>query len=350
MNRKGEIRVPRYCRLAFYGTDGLRAWKSLDGSKTYFLYGEDGDPVVEMDSNGAVLSCNVFAPDGLVARDQAGTWTQYAFDEEGNVAQRLSATGTVLSSSVYDGYGGGGVTPDPFGYHAQDGYYTDVETGLVYCQNRYYDPGAGRWVTRDPLSYDGGINLYGYCAGGPVGASDPEGLQKRRGRRGAGPTAAIAVGPTATPPVMQPTSGPVARALAALWAAIGAGGCAVGGAALLIILTPPNKHSTDTGRTDGGGGFDGPTGGSRYFDPRNGSEENDNDPEQVLRKYIIDSFDEAKTRDDCERIAANVGATIAKRRAQLRKMSRRKDEGVFRSLMEQFGWAKQRCIERTRGK
>ena len=161
---------------AGYRSDGLRAWKSLDGSKTYFLYDEDGDPVVEMDSNGAVLSSNVFAPDGLVARDQAGTWTQYAFDEEGNVAQRLSATGTVLSSSVYDGYGGGGVTPDPFGYHAQDGYYTDVETGLVYCQNRYYDPGTGRWFTRDPIGYDGGINLYGYCESGPVGVADPSGL------------------------------------------------------------------------------------------------------------------------------------------------------------------------------
>ena len=91
------------------------------------------------------------------------------------MAQRLSATGTVQSSSVYDGYGGGGVTPDPFGYHAQDGYYTDVETGLCYCQNQYYDPGTGRWVTRDPIGYDGGINLYGYCEGGAVGRVDPWG-------------------------------------------------------------------------------------------------------------------------------------------------------------------------------
>jgi RHS repeat-associated protein len=64
-----------------------------------------------------------------------------------------------------------------FGYNARWGYKTDSETGLVYCQNRYYDPANGRWLTRDPISYSGGINLYGYCAGGPVRWTDPTGLR-----------------------------------------------------------------------------------------------------------------------------------------------------------------------------
>jgi RHS repeat-associated protein len=64
-----------------------------------------------------------------------------------------------------------------FGYNARWGYKTDSETGLVYCQNRYYDPANGRWLTRDPISYSGGINLYGYCSGGPVGWADPNGLK-----------------------------------------------------------------------------------------------------------------------------------------------------------------------------
>jgi RHS repeat-associated protein len=63
-----------------------------------------------------------------------------------------------------------------FGYNARWGYKTDSETGLVYCQNRYYDPANGRWLTRDPISYSGGINLYGYCGSVPVGRSDPLGL------------------------------------------------------------------------------------------------------------------------------------------------------------------------------
>ena len=163
---------------AGYRGDGLRAWKDVNGSRTYFLY--DGDePVAELDGFGNVTATNVFAPDGLVARGTASGWTQYAFDPEGSVAQRLDANGNVLSASAYDAYGGEtstGTVGDPFGYHGRDGYCTDRETVVVYCQNRYYDPRTGHWVTRDPIGYAGGINLYSYCGSGPIGWNDASGL------------------------------------------------------------------------------------------------------------------------------------------------------------------------------
>jgi len=34
----------------------------------------------------------------------------------------------------------------------------------------------GRWINRDPIEYDGGLNLYGYCGDRPVGGLDPSGL------------------------------------------------------------------------------------------------------------------------------------------------------------------------------
>ena len=61
------------------------------------------------------------------------------------------------------------------GLGAQQGYYTDPQTGLVLCGHRYYDPGHGRWITRDPASYLGGSNLYGYSFGDPVDLTDPSG-------------------------------------------------------------------------------------------------------------------------------------------------------------------------------
>jgi RHS repeat-associated protein len=64
---------------------------------------------------------------------------------------------------------------DPFGYGAQAGYYTDQETGLVLYSRRYYDPASDRWLTRDPASYLGGINLYGYVDNDPLGHLDPSG-------------------------------------------------------------------------------------------------------------------------------------------------------------------------------
>ena len=41
--------------------------------------------------------------------------------------------------------------------------YQDDETGLVYYGYRYYDPGTGRWLSRDPIEEKGGLNLYA-CA------------------------------------------------------------------------------------------------------------------------------------------------------------------------------------------
>lgn len=41
---------------------------------------------------------------------------------------------------------------------------------------RYYDPAEGRFLTRDPIGYAGGLNLYAYCGNNPVGRSDPSGL------------------------------------------------------------------------------------------------------------------------------------------------------------------------------
>lgn len=42
--------------------------------------------------------------------------------------------------------------------------------------HRYYDPGTGRFLTRDPIDYQGGENLYGYAGYNPVNENDPSGL------------------------------------------------------------------------------------------------------------------------------------------------------------------------------
>ena len=55
------------------------------------------------------------------------------------------------------------------------GQYHDHETGLHYNRYRYYDPRVGRFVSKDPISYAGGLNLYAY-APNPVEWVDPLGL------------------------------------------------------------------------------------------------------------------------------------------------------------------------------
>ncbi|WP_151636244.1 RHS repeat-associated core domain-containing protein [Noviherbaspirillum aerium] len=55
------------------------------------------------------------------------------------------------------------------------GQYEDDSTGLHYNTFRYYDPEVGRFLTRDPIGLDGGINLYRYAVN-PLSWNDPLGL------------------------------------------------------------------------------------------------------------------------------------------------------------------------------
>ena len=48
----------------------------------------------------------------------------------------------------------------------------DDETGLVYYNYRYYSPELGRWLSRDPVEEEGGINLYAMVGNDPVGGWD----------------------------------------------------------------------------------------------------------------------------------------------------------------------------------
>ncbi|MFZ5774657.1 MAG: RHS repeat-associated core domain-containing protein [Thermodesulfobacteriota bacterium] len=53
----------------------------------------------------------------------------------------------------------------------------DQETGLYYYRARYYDPQAGRFISRDPIGFAGGdVNVYRYVLNNPVNAIDPYGL------------------------------------------------------------------------------------------------------------------------------------------------------------------------------
>ena len=171
---------------AGYRSDGLRAWKEVNGVRTYFLYA-GGQLLAELDDTGTLKTSYTYGPTGLLNRTnlQTNQETWYLFDPQGNVATRLDASGQVLSTDQYDAWGNllsGGDTTGPSGYRAQFGYYTDHETGLILCGHRYYDPAAGRWLTRDPIGIAGGLNVYGYCGGDPVSFTDPWGLCWDRNR------------------------------------------------------------------------------------------------------------------------------------------------------------------------
>ena len=167
---------------AGYSNDGRRIWKEVNGQRVFFIY--DGDTLIgEVDEYGNPTAINTIGATGLVSRLQGGsigTAVFYLFDPLGNVLHRLNGDGGIVSSDVYDAWGhreySNDLTGDPYGYKGQFGYYTDHETGLILCTHRYYDPQTGRWLTKDPIGHEGGVNLYGYCANDAVNNIDSSGF------------------------------------------------------------------------------------------------------------------------------------------------------------------------------
>jgi RHS repeat-associated protein len=78
------------------------------------------------------------------------------------------------------------ITYDAFGNSSGSAYtrytYTgrefDTDTGLYYYRARFYDPVVGRFISEDPIGFDGGLNWYGYVENDPIDFSDPTGLSK----------------------------------------------------------------------------------------------------------------------------------------------------------------------------
>ncbi len=161
---------------------------------------------------------NDFGADGVWARHTTTTDWFYTFDPQGCLSQKVGRDGSVLCSSIYDAQGHEATTdthPDPFsGYGGQFGYYADWETSttgggscLYLLGHRFYDPDAGRFINRDPIGYDGGINLYAYTGNNPVNRADPKGFQvDSSGTQGGYSTSGVGMPPNPDEDVIPPGS------------------------------------------------------------------------------------------------------------------------------------------------
>lgn len=124
----------------------------------------------------------------LVVRVHSSTGvTNYlpCYDGNGNVvAYYHHGSKSVTATMEYDAFGReltidngtlgqGSYTTPPFRFSTK---YTDPETALVYYGFRYYSAEMGRWLTRDPVGENGGLNLYGMCGNDTVNEVDVLGL------------------------------------------------------------------------------------------------------------------------------------------------------------------------------
>jgi RHS repeat-associated protein len=106
------------------------------------------------------------------------TVTLVMTDTQGNVLMTKDPQGHILARYTYRPYGTqqSGPTNAGPGY---TGHVNDPGSGLVYMQQRYYDPGVGRFLSPDPIGPAAGnafnFNRYAYANDNPVVNIDPDG-------------------------------------------------------------------------------------------------------------------------------------------------------------------------------
>ena len=110
----------------------------------------------------------------------AGTETHhYHYDANGNVTETIDSNGDLTASYEYGPFG---ELVSESGSYASENTYKfstkpqDEETGYFYYGFRYYDAANGRWLNRDPIEENGGINIYGFVRNTPTILFDLDGL------------------------------------------------------------------------------------------------------------------------------------------------------------------------------
>ena len=130
----------------------------------------------------------LWQPVGLdvpLMRTTNGVNGYYVADGNKNIIAVRDSNGTELSNYTYTPFGTVENPEDsddnPFRFSSE---YCDDETGLVYYNYRYYSPELGRWIKRDPIEEEGGVNLYGYVANSPIDRFDYLGMAWNISRTG----------------------------------------------------------------------------------------------------------------------------------------------------------------------
>lgn len=164
-----------------YKYDGLgrRIEKEVDSAVIQYIY-DNEDILLELDGSNNIVARYTHVPgiDEPLITEKDGQSFFYHADGLGSITELTDTIGTVVQSYTYSSFGKIESQLDP--NFVQPYTFTsrefDPETGLYYYRARAYDPAIGRFLSEDPIRFNGGdINLYPYVMNNPVNLTDPTG-------------------------------------------------------------------------------------------------------------------------------------------------------------------------------
>lgn len=176
-------------RFVYYGWNLIAELDDAGGLLKSYLWGMDIAEMQGRNPYGAAPGQTAGGVGGLLAvTDHVSDETWYpGYDGNGNTVTLANPNpdgggGPSWSANLYeyDTFGnlvratGSAVELNPFLFSTK---YLDFETGLYNYGYRYYSPSMGRWLNRDPIEENGGVNLYAFVQNDPVNFVDLLGLE-----------------------------------------------------------------------------------------------------------------------------------------------------------------------------
>lgn len=173
-----------------YDVQGRRV-RSINstGQVIYSLYAQSGQLLFQRDERSGKRRQYIYLGGSLVAESDlplvgtTATVTYQHTDALGSPVAITNSSRTVTERREYEPYGYQ-TTPTLQDGPSYTGHVADAATGMIYMQQRYYDPLIGqRFLTVDPVtaySPGGAFNQYWYAKASPYGFTDRDGRDPGR--------------------------------------------------------------------------------------------------------------------------------------------------------------------------
>ncbi len=111
-----------------------------------------------------------------LAIQKNGTWFVYGHDLTKNVCEVFGSDGYIKTTYSYSPFGNVSSVGNFEQNFQWSSEFYDPELALVYYNYRHYSPTTARWLSRDPIEEQGGLNLYCFVGNKTILVFDNLGL------------------------------------------------------------------------------------------------------------------------------------------------------------------------------